>query len=255
MRNISSKLITGLLIFSVFLSSKSANQAKATTELCPQTGDWVKDETSPFSVTHESKNVAQVCIKGSTETVYFDALNPSNNCWKTSGYGTHTGTAWDDHLGAGCHDISHASFRFESGAIPTATPTLISTPTPTATPVPIATPTPTCEPTATPTPTPTTEPEVTPTPDKEEPTPTPTSPPTGGTDVTDSSSDDNSNDSSNNSSTSSEQTSTGGGEVLGVTTLADTNSGIVESLGWALTTLGSLLTGATMLKSRKEKKS
>lgn len=82
-------------------------------------------------------------------------------------------------------DISHVTFYFKPGPIPTPTaeptptPTLEPTPTPTPEPTPTPTPEPTPTPTPDPTPTPTPEPTPTPTPTPTpEPTPTPTLEPT-----------------------------------------------------------------------------
>lgn len=165
-------------------------------EVCPDGGDWSKDESGPdFSYTAPSGyKISKVCVKGSTELQYFTA-DGDNGCWKVSGIGGNSCSAVKISDGSSCHDISHVSFLreqvTESTPSPRPTPTVTPTAALTATPVPTEDPGDNEE-TATPTPTPT----LTPTP-----TPTETTVPVGGGESSSTSTD-------SSSETGSSQTST-----------------------------------------------
>ena len=194
-------LSTGIFPASAISPDVSQNERTASNAITAVgqclTGDVLKDERAPFSITAApGYTITHVAIKAATECFIFTSNGPSaDGCYSVSGIGTNSISATQLIDSNVCKEISHIEARkcvdcaTETPVPPTATPTDTPVPptsTPTDTPVPpTATPTdtpvpPTATPTDTPVP-PTATPTDTPVPPTATPTETPYIPPSSPT--------------------------------------------------------------------------
>lgn len=130
-------LVISILIIAAFIRFSAGDILASNPAVCPNGGEWVKDENSPYSYSAPDGNkIAEVCIKGGQDQAIFNS-DGNNGCWQVTGINSQSAQAVKIGEGPVCKDISHVSFKISGSIV---------NPTPTPTPTPIASPTSTPKP-------------------------------------------------------------------------------------------------------------